>query len=355
MNIRSELKNRFRAAVSKLTDNTDELLEMVRQSQDAKFGDYQANFAMPLGKRLGRPPREVAAEIIEGADVSDFCQEPEIAGPGFINLRVRDDWLIEQLAAAVNDPRLGVAEVAQPRRYVIDYSAPNVAKPMHVGHIRSTVIGDSLCRVLRFLGHDCVSDNHIGDWGTQFGMIIYGWRNFLDAGAYDAAPVAELARLYRLVRQLVDYHAGKAKLPELEEKIAEQEAFVKKQQAAVEQNKQAAQAAGKKPDKKLAKSLRKAENDLNSVRAETRKLREKLAAVDDDPELAPMAAAHEGIGTATLRETAKLHAGDADNLRLWNEFLPNCQDEINRVYGRLGISFDHTLGESFYNDRLSAT
>ena len=355
MNIRSELKNRFRAALSKLTDNADELLEMVRQSQDAKFGDYQANFAMPLGKRLARPPRQVAAEIVAQSDVSDFCRTPQIAGPGFINLRVRDDWLIEQLTAAVGDPRLGVAESSQPRRFVIDYSAPNVAKPMHVGHIRSTVIGDSLCRVLRHLGHDVISDNHIGDWGTQFGMIIYGYRNFLDAAAYKKAPVAELARLYRLVRRLVDYHAGKAKLPELEAKLATQETFLETQHAAVAADKKAAVAAGKKPDKKLGKALRKAENDLKSARQETEKLSGALAAVDDDPQLAAMAAAHQGIGPATLAETAKLHAGDADNLRLWNEFLPNCQDEIERVYGRLGIFFDHTLGESFYNDMLPGT
>ena len=355
MNIRSELKTRFREILAKLADNPNELLEMVRQSQDAKFGDYQANFAMPLAKRLGRPPRDVAAEIIEQLDVADFCQPPEIAGPGFINLRVRDDWLVEQLTAAVADPRLGVAKAAQPRTFVIDYSAPNVAKPMHVGHIRSTVIGDSLCRVLRFLGHNVISDNHIGDWGTQFGMIIYGWRNFLDAGAYQKAPVAELARLYRLVRQLVDYHANRAKLPELKEQVANQDTFVKASRAAVETDKTAAEAAGKKPDKKLGKTLRKAENDLKTGREEVEKLEAKLAVIADDPELAKLAADHEGIGPATLQETAKLHAGDADNLRLWNEFLPNCQDEINRVYARLGISFDHTLGESFYNERLGGT
>ena len=355
MNIRSELKNRFREPLSKMADNADELLEMVRQSQDAKFGDYQANFAMSLGKRLARPPREVAVEIVDAVDVSDFCQPPEIAGPGFINLRIRNDWLVEQLTAAVNDPRLGVAATPRPRRFVIDYSAPNVAKPMHVGHIRSTVIGDSLCRVLRFLGHDVISDNHIGDWGTQFGMIIYGYRHFLDATAYAKAPVAELARLYRLVRQLVDYHAGRAKLPELAEKVADQKTFVEAQQAAVSEDEKTAKASGKKPDKKIAKALRKAENDLRSAQDVLDKLKYKLSAVEDDPELAGMAAAHEDIGRATLLETAKLHAGDADNLRLWNEFLPNCQDEINRVYARLGISFDHTLGESYYNDRLPAT
>jgi arginyl-tRNA synthetase len=136
MSILPELKDRFRRALVGLTDAPEEYLNLIRQSGDAKFGDYQANFAMPLGKKLGRPPRDVAAEIVERLDVADFCRQPEIAGPGFINLRLKDDWLIRQLDAAAADPRLAVPQVARPRTYVVDYSAPNVAKPMHVGHIR---------------------------------------------------------------------------------------------------------------------------------------------------------------------------------------------------------------------------
>ena len=187
MNILPALKSRFRSALAGLLDDPAEIeksLDLIRRSQDPKFGDYQANMAMPLGKKLGRPPRDIAAEIIERLDVADLCQTPEIAGPGFINLRVKDEWLVGRLAAAVDDDRLGVPPVEKPRTYVVDYSAPNVAKPMHVGHIRSTVIGDALCRTLRFLGHNAISDNHIGDWGTQFGMILYGYKNFLDAEAY---------------------------------------------------------------------------------------------------------------------------------------------------------------------------
>ncbi len=179
-------------------------MELIRRSQDPKFGDYQANLAMPLGKRLRRPPRDVAAEVVRRLDVADLCQPPEVAGPGFINLRLKDDWLVARLGAAVGDPRLGIPPAAAPRTFVVDYSAPNVAKPMHVGHIRSTVIGDALCRVLRFLGHRVIGDNHIGDWGTQFGMILYGYKHFLDAEAYRRSPVEELARLYRKVRELMD-------------------------------------------------------------------------------------------------------------------------------------------------------
>ena len=189
MSILPDLKERFRAALAGLVDDPTGLLELIRRSQEPKFGDYQANLAMPLGKRLSRPPRDVAAEIVGRLALGDLCEPPEIAGPGFINLRLKDEWLIERLAAAVADPRLGVAPAARPRTFVVDYSAPNVAKPMHVGHIRSTVIGDALCRVLRFLGHQVISDNHIGDWGTQFGMILYGWRHFRDEEAYRRNPV----------------------------------------------------------------------------------------------------------------------------------------------------------------------
>jgi arginyl-tRNA synthetase len=350
MNVLAELKSRLRHALSTLSDEPDPLLEMVRQSQDPKFGDYQANFAMPLGKQLGRPPRDVAAEVVARLDVDDFCQEPEVAGPGFINLRLKDDWLAEQLAAAVADPRLGVSRVRQPRTYVIDYSAPNVAKPMHVGHIRSTVIGDALCRTLRFLGHRVISDNHIGDWGTQFGMILHGYRHFLDAEAYRQHPVEELARLYRLVRQLMDYHEGKRRLPELKAEITKQEAaLAEKHKAAGLDN---VKKPGKKPDKKAAKTLRRLESDLREAREELQNLETLLLAVDNDPALAELAARHAQIHSAVLAETAKLHAGDEENLRLWREFLPKCRDEIDRVYRRLDVGFDHTLGESFYNDRL---
>ena len=204
MSILPDLKERFRNALTGLVDDPTEMVELVRPSQDPKFGDYQANMAMSLAKRLGRKPRDIAAEIVARLDVADLCAKPEIAGPGFINLRIRDDWLSEHLSSAVGDTRLGVAPVAEPRTFVVDFSAPNVAKPMHVGHIRSTVIGDALCRVLRFLGHKVISDNHIGDWGTQFGMILYGYKNFLDAEAYRQNPIEELARLYKLVRKLMD-------------------------------------------------------------------------------------------------------------------------------------------------------
>mgnify|MGYP002261064153 CR=1 FL=1 len=132
-----------------------DLLDLIRPAQDPRFGDYQANCAMPLAKQLGAGanPRDVAAQIIDRLDIADLCETPEIAGPGFINLRLRGDWLAGHSNRLVADDRLGVARAPRPKRIVIDFSSPNVAKPMHVGHIRSTILGDCLARTLRRLGH----------------------------------------------------------------------------------------------------------------------------------------------------------------------------------------------------------
>ncbi|MCL2005237.1 MAG: arginine--tRNA ligase [Planctomycetaceae bacterium] len=266
------LKTRFADALQTLASDADAYLDMIRPSQDPKFGDYQANMAMPLAKKLGKPPREIALQIVEQLDIADICSPPEIAGPGFINLRLNDDCIQTLLHSAIADgERLAIPNVDSNKRktYLVDYSGPNVAKPMHVGHIRSTVIGNALARMLRFQGHHVITDNHLGDWGTQFGMIIFGYKNYLDADAYQKNPVDELSRLYRFVRQKMD----------------------------------------------------------------------------EEPQ-------PESINAAVLRETAKLHAGDPENLKIWQEVLPHSQDEINRIYQRLQIAFDHTLGESFYQPML---
>ncbi|MGL6226988.1 MAG: arginine--tRNA ligase [Thermoguttaceae bacterium] len=275
------LRDRFHAALTELTELPESFLELIRPSQDPKFGDFQANMAMSLGKKLGKSPRDVAAEIVARLQIDDLAYSPEIAGPGFINLRIRETALAELLQNALCDvDRLAVAELPlhQQRRILIDYSAPNVAKSMHVGHIRSTVIGHSLTRVLRFLGHEVMTDNHIGDWGTQFGMILYGYKHFRDEKAFETEPVQELSRLYRLVRQMMDN-------PELPDPLGQ-----------------------KVP---------------------------------------------ENIKEQVLEETAKLHNGNEENLVLWNRFLPICLIEIQGIYDRLGIHFDHTLGESYYQSRLA--
>ena len=174
----------------------------VAQAADSRFGDYQTNAAMVLAKEKKTNPRQLATDILEKLDVSGLAAAPEIAGAGFINFRLEDSFIASAISSLATDPRLGVAPAAKPKKILVDFSSPNVAKPMHVGHIRSTILGDCLVRVARFLGHEVTADNHIGDWGTQFGKVIYGWKHFLDREALDKDAIAELVRLYREVTRL---------------------------------------------------------------------------------------------------------------------------------------------------------
>jgi arginyl-tRNA synthetase len=275
MNVLQELQRRFHDALTGLVADPAPYAALVKPAQNPQFGDYQANGAMPLAKALGKPARAVAEDLAKRLDLGDLLEPPEVAGPGFINLRLRADWLAKQARAMAADDRLGVAPVQPAKTFVLDYSSPNVAKPMHVGHLRSTIIGDALARLMRFLGHKVITDNHLGDWGLQFGMLLYGYKHLRDDTAYKADPVRELARLYVEVRS------------------------------------------------QFSEGDEEDEEDLA------------------DPVL-----------EACRRETAKLHAGDPENLRLWREFMPACLEEINRIYRRLGVQFDHMLGESFYNPQL---
>jgi arginyl-tRNA synthetase len=300
VNLRSALRRSFRHALEGLAadgtlaivpDEISGLLEQVRETADAKFGDYSGTMAMALAKKSGKKPRDVAVAIIgrlaAAPGYSELFEPPgDPVGPGFINVRVKDSALAALVASAVADDRLGVAAVENPLTVVVDFSSPNVAKPMHVGHIRSTVIGDALARILRFRGHRVITDNHLGDWGTQFGMILWGWKHCCDAAAFAADPTAELGRLYRLVRKVADA----------------------------------------KP--------------------------EELAA---DPAAAALAARHPDAAREVLAETAKLHEGDPENRSLWESFMPVCRGEIDRIYARLHVTFDHTLGESFFQPMLAAT
>lgn len=304
MNLLQLLQQKFHDALTGLVDDPAPYVAMVKPAQDASKGDYQANCAMPLAKVLGKPPRDVAQLIVDRLPLGDMLEKPEIAGPGFINLRLRSDWLAQQVQAMAKDDHLGVTRAAPPRTFVIDYSSPNVAKPMHVGHLRSTIIGDALARLLRFLGHTVIADNHLGDWGLQFGMLLHGYKHFRDDAALQADPVREMVRLYVIVRKLIDP--------------------IEKVEEAEEQK------------KKKAKKGKKAESDLieHSYTAEQlEKARE--------------------VREAARQETAKLHAGDPENRRLWETFMPWCLAEIEDVYQRLDVRFDHTHGESFYNPMLA--
>ncbi|HSV62028.1 MAG TPA: arginine--tRNA ligase [Chthoniobacterales bacterium] len=173
----------------------------VTPATDPRFGDYQSNAALILGKQRGENPRAVAQRLCDLWVPSDLCERPTIAGPGFLNFALNADAIARRGTQLLSDERLGVSPAEASRKIVIDFGSPNVAKPMHVGHIRSTVIGDAIARIASFLGHDVVRDNHIGDWGTQFGMVIYGWKKLLDRAALERDPIAELVRIYKAANE----------------------------------------------------------------------------------------------------------------------------------------------------------
>jgi len=168
-------------------------------ASDTRFGDYQSNAAMILAKQLKTNPRALAEQIKAALQVEDLCEKITVDGPGFLNLTLSAAALAQRLAVIVKDDHVGVPQVEKAKTIVVDFSAPNIAKPMHVGHIRSTFIGDSLARVARFIGHKVITDNHVGDWGTQFGMIIHGWKTQLDQSKLKADPIHELVSVYKAV------------------------------------------------------------------------------------------------------------------------------------------------------------
>ena len=262
------LQAKLHAAVRAALPDADTTAVLVRPCLDPRHGDYQSNALIGLAKQRKLNPRALAEQVKAALDVADLCDAVDIAGLGFLNFRVRPAALAAVLQAEAAKEQPFVAKAAQPRTVVIDFSSPNVAKPMHVGHIRSTGIGDALQRVFRLLGHRVISDNHLGDWGTQFGKLLLGWKQILDRDALAREPIAELERLYKVIN---------------------------------------------------------AECDANPARLEEAK-----------------------------QELVKLQAGDAENTAVWQEMIRVSQRQFDAVYGRLGVKFDHTLGESFYNPQLSA-
>ena len=352
MHITSLLSERFHDALVRCSfadqlQDPAKYASMIRLAGNPKFGDYQANCAMPIGKILTDVnPRQVAEEVIAHLRIDDLCEAPEVAGPGFINLKLTDAFLRAQLMEMIDDSRCLVGTTADPKTIIIDYSSPNVAKPMHVGHIRTTVIGNCLAKVLRFLGHHVITDNHLGDWGTQFGIIIYGYKHFGDPKIVAKDPVPELAKLYRIVHQLMGYQKAVQSVPGLQSEIDD----------LTDKLATAHSAAEHAEDKKDVKQKRKAADaiakKLKSAKESLQGANNSIAATEADPVVKQYALEHPEIGKAVLQETFKLHSGDQENNRLWHEFLPHCKDEINRVYRRLKVDFDHTLGESFYHPML---
>ena len=263
MTLLQNLESRLAAALEEIIGQPT--AGNITPAADLRFGDYQSNAAMVLAKQRKTNPRALAEEILATTDTAGLATA-SIAGPGFINFTILPEAYAAHVSALLADEKLGAPSPGKGTRVVIDFSAPNVAKPMHVGHIRSTIIGDSLCRIARFLGYDVIADNHIGDWGTQFGMILHGWKTQLSHPALEADPIAELVRVYRLIS----------------------------------------------------------------------------SSVKDDPALL----------AACKAELVKLQAGDPENLAIWQQCIDVSKSGLQKIYERLDVSFDHWLGESFYNEML---
>ena len=264
--IHTRLQAHLQQAVAALLPDADIATVLVRPCPDPKFGDYQSNALISLAKQQRMNPRQLATDVVGRMTLDASCESVDIAGPGFLNFRIKPSAFAEVIAGAVRREHLFFERSARPRTFVVDFSSPNVAKPMHVGHIRSTGIGDSIQRVLRLLGHRVITDNHIGDWGTQFGMLLVGWKEMLDRPALERDPLAEMDRLYKLVG-----------------------AQCKENPARLEQVRQ---------------------------------------------------------------ELVKLQAGDEENRAIWREMIRLSQAQFDSIYGRLGVKFDHSLGESFYDPWL---
>jgi len=266
-----QIQHRLQKAVQVALPDSDVSAVLIRPSSDPKFGDYQSNALMSLAKTRKMNPRQLATDVLAKLDVAEWCEKVEIAGAGFLNFTLKPSALSKTLEAAARGEHLFFDKTSQPKTVVVDFSSPNVAKPMHVGHIRSTGIGDALQRIFRLLGHRVISDNHIGDWGTQFGMLLLGWKTLLDRSALERNPIAEMERIYKIIS----------------------------------------------PQCKAG-----------------------------DP------AYNSAMHQAAQSELVKLQSGDAENLSIWQDMIRLSEKQFDEIYGRLGVKFDHTLGESFYNPQL---
>jgi arginyl-tRNA synthetase len=262
---RQELEVRVARAARRLFAPAP-LAPYVRPCPDPRHGDFQTNVALVQAKEAKANPRELATQLAETIDWKDIAEEPQIAGPGFLNFRLRSDYLARQIEQRSADGRLGIPLVAQPETVLIDYSGPNIAKEMHVGHLRSTILGDALARIYCFLGHQVIADNHIGDWGTGFGMILLGYKREGSPEQLALDPFGHLEAIYRKVQE-------------------------------------------------------ESKND-------------------------------DRIRELAKRELVLLQQGDPENRALWDQFRKFSLEALEIIYQRLGVQFDHTLGESFYNDAL---
>ena len=266
LRIEKYIEEVFMTAIHKLYPDKELKPIEISIATNEKFGDFQTNFAMMNSKIIGGNPRKIAEEIVnEIGTCNHLIEKLEIAGPGFINIFLKDEYLGEYVSKMTTE-KFEYTELNTKGDVIIDYSSPNIAKRMHIGHLRSTIIGDAVKRLYNFLGYHTVADNHIGDWGTQFGKLIIGYRKWLDKEAYEKNPIEELERVY------------------------------------VEFSKES----------------------------------------ENDPSLDDLA----------REELKKLQDGDKENYALWQEFIKVSLDEYNKLYNRMGITFDTYYGESFYHNMM---
>ena len=266
LRIEKYIEEVFMTAIHKLYPDKELKPIEISIATNEKFGDFQTNFAMMNSKIIGGNPRKIAEEIVnEIGTCNHLIEKLEIAGPGFINIFLKDEYLGEYVSKMTTE-KFEYTELNTKGDVIIDYSSPNIAKRMHIGHLRSTIIGDAVKRLYNFLGYHTVADNHIGDWGTQFGKLIIGYRKWLDKEAYEKNPIEELERVY------------------------------------VEFSKES----------------------------------------ENDPSLDDLA----------REELKKLQDGDKENYALWQEFIKVSLDEYNKLYSRMGITFDTYYGESFYHNMM---
>jgi arginyl-tRNA synthetase len=273
-----QIELKLQAAVREILPDAEVSAVLVRPCPDPKFGDYQSNALISLAKVRKLNPRQLATDTLAKLDVSDICEKVEIAGAGFLNFRLKNSVLTQTLEAAARGEHLFFEKAATPKTVVIDFSSPNVAKPMHVGHIRSTGIGDALQRTLRLLGHRVITDNHIGDWGTQFGILILGNKPLL-GGGFDSVTKIRFSA---------------------------------------------------------------ASHSSDPLYALEQLYKEVLLAAKEEP----------AILDEAKKELVKLQQGDPQNLQIWRNLIAVSQKQFDKIYGRLGVKFDHALGESFYNPWL---
>ena len=294
----SLLQERLQQALRAL--GYDEALASITPTADARFGDYQTNAAMVIAKQERKNPREVAQQLIGKLNLEGISSAPEVAGAGFINFRLTTSFLEERVTSLLKDPRCGVPLVEKSQTIVIDFSSPNVAKPMHVGHIKSTVLGDSLARTARFVGHHVITDNHLGDWGTQFGKVIYGWKNLCPCSA-EAAPLSTSCTLSCSAPSILGPSSASANL----------------------------------------NTGFKISNNI-TVHELVQLYREVNALEETDP----------AIKASVREELVKLQQGDPENVAIWKNVVAISWREFKKIYTLLNISFDECLGESSYNEAL---